>query len=712
MNRGNLRYLLNPRSIVVIGASERNFYSGNAIRRLLEGGYSGRVYLVNPNRSSVFGERCFRSVSEIPDRVDHALVAVGRERVMGVLADCLPLGTQAAVVLASGYAERRDARSTSLQQQLRSFGEKSGLAMCGPNCLGVINAHDNFASFGGHQGVPIIPGNIGVVSQSGATLHYISEAAYDRNLGFSYLISSGNEACLEASEYIDFMVDDDRTEVICGFIESFKEPRRFVQVAERALAKGKPLIIVKIGRSEKGRRLALAHTGALTGHDRNYDAVFRQTGVIRAYSIDDLLDKCSLFAQLPKSKWPKHEGLGIISVSGGSACLIGDLSESHKLKLPDLPLQVVNNLREVLPPEITVQNPLELPGRVSRNDRNLWATCAKQFVAQPNLDALVAILGLSERHESALLSLASVASTVDTPVILSSVAARALSEEARQLSSIYHLPMVFGIEPCLKALKTVIDYNQFRTRRVGDIASTRYHTANLTALAMIKDWATGVQIVDEYKTKKLLSSYGISIALEHVVRSVEEAIRTADEIGYPIALKLLSRNIIHKTEINAIRLNIRDNIELKRAYNEIWSHALTMHSEVEIDGMLVQEMVSGVTEIYIGVVFDSELGVIIFIGLGGVLVELMDDISARIAPITKVDAEDMIMELRGYKLLTGFREKPKADISALIDALLKVSQLAVDLSGYVSELDINPLIVLEEGRGVKVVDTLLVLHRD
>ncbi|KKM10090.1 hypothetical protein SY88_15735 [Clostridiales bacterium PH28_bin88] len=702
-----LKSFFYPRSVAIIGASSNlETVSGRPIKYLADNGYQGKIFPVNPKYSEIFGYQCYPSVADIPDEVDMAIVAVSVQRLFGSLEECAAKGVKNAVIFTSGFAEVGE-EGRELQQRLADLAQKSGMRICGPNCIGTVNLPGRVvASFspifekGGFR-----EGPVGLVSQSGALGHGLFTFAEEAGLGFSYVISSGNEVDLTTADYLRFMVEDPATRVIMVYLEGWRDGEEFFAITERARQQRKPILIVKVGRTQVGTKAAMSHTASLTGSDSVYEALFRQTGVIRA---DDLSDLVNMAIAFVPGKIPEGNGLAVVTASGGAGILMADHAEAHGLVLPELDGETKEELLKIIPSFGSAMNPVDVTGQVL-NDTTLFRKTMNILLADPKVHMVTVMFSTSTGQLALQLAtdIAAVANSTEKPVVVTWSGARGLAPEARQLLKDKGVPCYDTPGQTAGALAALVKYGQFLRKMEG-----RDETAVTSSYAPVMDpgWLREVpaRALTERESKKVLQAYGIPVTREGLATTATEAGDLAEEIGFPVCVKVESPQIMHKTEARAIRLNLSSREEVEEAFQEVVANARSYNPAAEIKGAVVQEMVGQGTEVIVGVNNDSPFGPVIMFGLGGIFVEVLKDVSRRIAPLSKADAEEMIAEIKGYPLLRGVRGRPPADRDALVDALLKVSRMAVELREDISELDINPLIVLPQGQGVRVADALLI----
>jgi acetyltransferase len=706
-----LSRLLDPESVAIIGVSENpSRIGGRLFKYLTKHQYKGRLALVNPKYQELNAVVCYPSVSGIPFPIDCALIAVPEKNVLSVLSDCADSNVSSAVIFSSGFAEMGPSGKET-QNKIKELARTKNLRVCGPNCIGLINFNNHVAlSFSQLLEIEtLLPGNIGFISQSGALGGSMVNRAQDSKIGLSYFISSGNEADLEVSDYIKYLVlHDQNTKVIAAVIEGFKDGVKFIEAADLALTHQKPLIVLKIGETEVGQKAAASHTGSMTGSDAVIDAVFSQKGVIRVHNYDELFQTASLFS---KGRIPQGGKVGILTSTGGGGIIMADYYTKLGLTVPEPSLETQDLASKEIAAFGKVANPFDLTGQIF-SDPDMFKRCMKLFVEDDNFDIVqvnVSMVAGQSSEQRASMLLESIGES--TKPIVSWWAAGSLSEPGIRLLNGSEVALFRSPERCAAAVKFLVEYYQF-LKTYSDPAPPASITVDSISAQKAEDLlAAGDKNLSEHQSKALLDLYGIPVTRERVAKSPQEAARLAEEIGFPVALKIDSPDILHKSEAGAIRLGVNSQEEVSRLYNEIIANATTHNPNAKINGLLVQEMILDGTEVMIGMSQDSQFGPTIAFGLGGIFVEILKDISLRVAPLSPADTEQMVKEIKGYPILTGVRGKRRSDIEAIVDVLRRISRLAQDWKDTISEIDINPLIVFDEGRGVKAADALIILKK-
>lgn len=694
--------LLYPRSVAVIGASDSEAkWGGRALIHLLKAGFRGKIYPVNNKYEELLGLRCYHDVRSLPEEPDTVLLAIPNRYICDTIVECCELGVKNAVIISSGFAEAGEA-GKARQEDIKRLAGDSGLRMVGPNCLGIVNVAHRLALSAALvlRSDDLLGGNAVILSQSGAMSALFTHRAFDRGMGLRYVVSTGNEVDLELSDFIDYVVEDPDVSVIGLFIEGVRNPRGFLEAIDKAWQADKLVVALKVGRSEVGARAAHSHTAALAGSDTTYDAIFRQKGVIRVDTFDGLIDTMLL---LSKTKPATADGLGVVSASGGECGLIADRSVEIGVSLPPLKPEAAAEIASAMGLD-AVQNPIDLLSR-QRDDPELMPKLISAFDADPDIGALLAVGTMVPELEWINRPLADYAGTGRKPLLAVSTAGSAALPAIAEMKDA-GVPVFYDTDECLKAVRAWV----WRSRIAG--RAVEVPTVSGPPAEQVKEiraWLTGRRTAPtEPEAKAILAAYGIAIAREEVAVTGEQAVEIARRIGFPVALKVVSPEITHKTEVQGVRLNLRDEGEVRLAFQQIMTSARAHVPEAHLEGVLVQEMVSDGLEAIVGISMDADFGPTIVFGLGGIFVELLRDVAVRLVPIDGWDARNMIREIKAYRLLEGFRGQPPRDVPAVEDALLKLSRLASDLGDLIEEIDLNPLMVLAEGRGVKVVDALFV----
>ena len=709
VRRSGIQYFFEPCSIAIVGASA-NFakLSGRPIAALLKKGYAGAIYPINPRYPEIGGLPCYPSITDVPGEIDLAIVAVPAEVTLDALKQCAAKGVKAAVVFTSGFAEV-GAQGKALQQQITDLARQSEMRILGPNCLGMVYFKNAImATFSDIVEMEIeATGPLGFVTQSGAYGEKTFMQAAQDGVGFSTFISVGNEADLEFSDFIAYLLGDESTGLLGVYLEGAKNGTNFRRAAEAALRVGKPILVKKVGRTKAGTRAAASHTGALSGNDRIYDAFFRQMGIIR---IEELKDLTSFALAYQGGRMPKGRNVGILTDSGGPGVEMADKCEEFGLVVPEFTGNTRAEIEAYLPFYGSARNPVDMTAAVM-TDQTLYGKCLRAIFADEHVDMVVAPGFFMAYVSPALLDdVLEIYRSSTKPLIMcpewtdNSRLAREMIARVKKEG----IAVIPEASDAARVMASLAWYGQMRKQNAAGTLEEPYAPPAETVEA-VRRTLRAPGALTEYESKKILAAYSIPVTREGMAGSSHEAVALAEQIGYPVALKIQSPEIPHKTEAGGIRLNLRTNAEVLEAYEEILNNAKVHASKAAIAGVLVQEMVKDGVEVIIGITQDPVFGPCVMFGLGGVFVEVLHDVSFRVAPLARRDAEEMIHEVKGYPLLEGVRGMQPADIETLVEVILKVSRLAVDFAGEIEEFDINPLIVLPDG--ALAADALIVKRR-
>jgi acyl-CoA synthetase (NDP forming) len=699
----SLRAFFRPSSVAIIGASRDPKGIG---RRLLDsvidGGFRGPIYPVNPRAAEVAGLCCYPSARELPEAVDLALVAVPRDAVLAVVEDCAARGVRALVVVTAGFAEAgEDGRD--LQRQLTERARRHGLRLVGPNCLGVLTTDPAVrldATF-----VPLRPppGCVAMSSDSGALGLALLGTAARLGLGISSFVSVGNRADVSSNDLLEYWEGDDLTGVVLLYLESFGNPRRFARIARR-VARRKPVVAVKAGRTAAGRRATGSHTAALAASDVAVEALFHQTGVIRAESLEQMID---LALALSLQPLPRGRRVAVVTNAGGPAILCADACEAGGLRLPPLSEQSRARLAAFLPAAAATTNPIDL---IASATPEQFRRAVEVVLGSGEFDALVVIYVAVEPLAGGAVAAAvgegilaaRRATGVEVPVLACSMPE--LAPRTLRLGDDLLVPCFPYPEAAGQVLGKIAAYAEWRARPPGTVPALSGVDAGAArglCRAALARRGSGWLTTEE--TRAVLSAMGLPVAPGGVARTADEAAAVARGLGFPVAVKLASHQIVHKTEIGGVRLHLDGEPAVRRAFEEIRQRLESEGRLAAMEGVLVQPMVAGGTEVMVGVTQDPLFGPLIAVGLGGVHVEILGDVCFRVTPLTDADAAEMVRSIRGYRLFGGYRGHPAADVAAIEEVLLRVSRLVEEVH-EVRELDLNPIFALPPGQGCRIVD--------
>jgi acetyltransferase len=694
-----------PRGIAIVGAShDLRRIGGQPVKFLSTYGYKGRVYPINPKHEEIAGLRCYPDITSIDGPCDVAIVAVNGTAAVDVVRECGRKGIRFAVVFSSGFRET-GAKGADLEKRLLEAAREHGLRIIGPNCQGYLNLAERlYATFGVLGLEPELKqGPVSSVAQSGGFGFGIVTQCESAGVGFRNIVSSGNESDVTTPELLDAYVQDEGTRLLVGFIEGVRDGRALMQVADRSLRAGKPLLMWKAGNSEVGKRASLSHTAALTGSYDVYRAAYRQSGIIEMRDIDEISDSARALLQ---GRVPRGNRVAALGSSAGSCILFADRCAELGLELSALSPETEAELARVIPAYGSPRNPVDVTADVF-NDLGAFTKAIDLVLADPRVDQLgVLYAGLS--GEIALACNRAVAEAMvrhDKPVMLGWTARRNRAEAAYKLADETGIPYFTSPVRLANATEVLARFAQYRRRAVQRVSPFAQPATGIESRFPAKGG-----VLSEAESKALISSWGIPVTRDVLVPMGRDSAALVDELRFPLAVKVVSADIAHKTEAGGVILGVKDRVELDKAMGEVVRRGREYAPQARIDGALVCEMVSDAVEMLVGVSQDPVFGPTITLGLGGVQAEVMRDVAYRVAPFDEDTAREMIGELRGVALLQGFRKRPPADIDALANVVSHLSQVAWALRDRLAELDINPLMVRPKGVGVVAADALVVLH--
>jgi acyl-CoA synthetase (NDP forming) len=684
------RPLLDPVSIAIVGASERAKWATQIFQNLRAFGYAGKIYPVNPRLAQVWGSACFPDLASLPEPPQHALVIVPAPAVQGVIETGVKAGLKSATIYASQIGEGEDPQIVARGTALKALIEASGLLVCGPNCMGANALRERYFGYPNTELCQLTPGSVALVTQSGGTLQYLGQAGAQRGIKFNYMISSGNEINLDLADYVNFLVEDPHTRVITLFIEGIRRPHAFMAAAAKALAAGKPIIAIKTGRSQKSRDSARSHTGAVAGDFAAFTAMCERYGIISCPTLDDMVEMTLAFQS---GRLPKGPRVGWVTTSGGTVDLLYDyLDQMGGTTAPDFAPATKETIRPLVSPELALKNPLDAgnPGGEAES-----AALCRAIAADPQVDMLAwgSTLPSGKRSRDPTL-LRGVLESTDKPVIAFVRMNFPIDQQAVEFQEQVGFPYLQGLPETVRALAALTFYGARRGRAIAPLPPPRGSAETLQGAALAA----------------ALARHGLTPPRSAQAGSPREAAATAARIGFPVALKISSAQISHKTEVGGVRLNLQSPEEVERAAHALAAALGKVAPPARLDGFLVQEMVAGV-EIIVGARQDPLFGPLLVVGAGGILVELVEDVACRLLPVGPQDARQMIGELKVARLLAGFRGRPAADVDALIVAICGLSDFYLEHRHLLGDLEINPLIVLPQGHGVRSVDVRMAAAR-
>ena len=700
-SKGNF---LAPQSIAVIGASEKPGV-GKAIFSNIINGYKGKIYPITPSNPTVFGLKAYKSVLDIPEEVDLAVVATPNKIVPAVMEEVGKKKIKGAIIVSAGFKEV-DEHGARLEKEIASIGKKYGIRIIGPNCLGIMSLSQS--SMMNATFLKITPkyGGIALVSQSGAICAATVEDAIAQGIGFSKVISMGNKVDMDENDILELLSEDPETKVIVMYLEDIHDGRRFLEIAKKITVDSKkPIIVLKAGRTPEGAKAAMSHTGALMGSDEIYDSLFIQSGVIRVDAMQDLFDLSTAFSKQPVP--PAQGGVVIVSNAGGPAIISTDACSKYGLKMADISLST-EAIAKVIPPHGSARNPVDIVGDA---DYNLFEKVLVEVLSNQNVGSVVTMCTPSATLDYNELARTIVKTSKGTgKTMLAALMGLAEGTENKQILSDGDIPHFMYAEPAIKTLNAMYSYRDWLGSPRGTFRQFKVDKEKVKAIFDNIIQQGRINVLEE-EGYEVLTSYGFSTPKKILGTTEEECAKAAkDEIGYPVVMKIVSPDIIHKSDAGGVKVGLKNDNEIKAAFKEIMNNAKSYKSDVRIKGILVQEMITSAKEIILGAKHDPLFGPLVMVGLGGIYVEVLKDVVFRLAPIDEQEAEKMIESIKAIKLLKGIRGEAPSDLAAVADSLQRLSQLITDFP-EIEEFDINPLLVLERGKGVRVVDVRIGLKK-
>ena len=699
MAGGGLDVIFSPRSVAVVGASRHPGKIGyELIHNLVINEYKGRIYPVNPKAEAIHGLPCYPSVAALPEAPELAIITVPAESALEAIDECGKKGIRGLIVITAGFREIGGI-GADRERDLVALVQKHGMTMIGPNCMGVINSHPDVQMDATFAPTPPLRGHVSLITQSGALGVAILEHAKSLGLGFAKFCSLGNKAQVSLNDLLMAWKDDPETGLIAAYIENFGNPKNFVRIA-REVTKNKPVIAVKAGRSEAGGRATASHTGSLGGSDLAAEAVFSQTGVLRANSIEELIDFTMAFSLQPL---PQGNRVAVISDAGGPAIMAVDELSAQGLKLADFTPETKTRMRAWAPPDASVANPVDLTPEGSLDD---YRRALEAALADPNVDAAITVYVPPVRTDEVEWAKVvwTTAQKFRKPVLCNFLGRTTDSPGFMELVN-HSLPSYLYPENAARALAAMYRYAEYRKRDEGEVRT--FEVARARAGTILDNAVSESRTrLTEIEAVEFLEAYGIRTARARLCKNVDDAARAARDLGYPVVLKAVGKELLHKTELRAIVLDVRDERALRLDAMRLLHRMETQG--ISPDGILVQEFISRGKEVILGMTRDKVYGPFLVFGLGGSYVEYMKDVAFGLPPLTDQDAYRMIRRIRTYPLLAGVRGEAPRDIDALAEAILRFAQLVLDFD-QIEEIDLNPIESLEEGKGYRAVDARVIL---
>ena len=698
----NLNKLLKPTSVAVIGASEKEGFGGDVCRNILS--YvedRSHVYFIHPKRDSVFGVPCYKSISDVPENVDLMVICTSQKTVIPLLQEGAKKGVGGAVVFASGYGEVGTAEGKQNEAELIAAAKELDIAVMGPNCAGFVNYIDNVQAFAFISAKRDRKGSVGVVSQSGQLCLSMMD---DPGMRFSYNISAGNGKIVQMEDYMDFLVDDEDTKVVSIYIEGVKNADKFAAVLKKAAEKRKPVVILKAGRSAKGGAIAASHTGSLSGSDASFDAVLKKFGAIRVDDLEELIAMSLMLSTM--KRMPEKATFASMNLSGGETGICADVGSLNGIEYPDFTEETLKKLKEQLPSYASPNNPLDMTASLSY-DADLYAGALRTVMDDPNIGMV--LIGYTLLLEIADPCIHYMYKGIEKvvqekggnckPIAMIPFAENTRNPEYQEKLFQIGVPV---LPPPVYAFKLL--------RHLADFIAYEPETKTLE-LAVGHPKSEETQALSEHESKQELKVYGVPVPDEVIVTSKEEAAQFAKNHPDPLVMKVESADILHKSDVGGVKLNVCGPEAAEKAYEEIMESVTAKRPDAHINGILTVPMLDAGVEIIIGVNNDPQFGPMIMVGMGGVFVEVFIDVALYPAPLKEEEALEMLKSLKSFKLLNGYRGTEKCDIKALCQTIVAISNYAQANKDVLKELDINPLFVYPEGKGVGVADALIVKRK-
>ena len=703
----SIHAMLHPRNIVLVGATDKpGNYAERIWNNLIKYQYQGGLYPVNAKRETIWGVPCYKDFASLPDKPDHVLVLVPARFAVQVVRDAAAAGARSATIVTSGFSELQDDESQRLAAELQQAIRETGLAVTGPNCLGNLSAGERLFTNIDDRVVTMEAGPVAIAGQSGAIVMAIRQALEDRGVGVGYMVTTGNEAGLETPDLMAYFAADPSIRVIVVYLEGVRNTKVFRAACKAARAAGKPVIALKLGASEGGRAAAMAHTGALAGSIETFDAISTREGVIRVRGLDELIEttECFVHADLPKAA-----RLAAVSLSGGKRGLLIDAFSSAGLNFGPLSQNASDKLAKMLGPGSIVGNPLDA-GFAAVVDPSVYMQSIKTMIDDPDTDIVIIDAELPkaphELRERNLRIVNEMAQAASKPVIYISAMSIGFTEFTKGLrKSLPHIAVMQGLDRAVGAIKSLIDYASLR-KEVPEVVSSSSASARAMLERMLKS-AKGAAL-DEVASKKLLKAYGIPVSKEEIAQTAAEAVKIAKKIGFPVVAKVVSADILHKSDIGGVVLNINSTADVRKAFNDITARVKKLKNKPKLEGILIAQQVKAELELVVGASLDAEMGPVVLFGTGGVDIELMKDVALAGAPLDEADAKELISRTKAGVKLKGYRGKPALHEASAVKAIVGLSNLMADAGTRIASIDVNPFLINTK-TGVAV-DGLIVLN--
>src|SRR3982074_3103098 len=703
----SIHAMLHPRNIVLVGATDKpGNYAERIWNKLIKYQYEGGLYPVNAKRETIWGVPCYKDFASLPDKPDHVLVLVPARFAVQVVRDAAAAGARSAAIVTSGFSELQDDESQKLAAELQQAIRETGMAVTGPNCLGNLSAGEKLFTNIDDRIVTMEAGPVAIAGPPGAIVMAVRQALEDRGVGVGYMVTTGNEAGLETPDLIGFFAPDPSIRVIVVYLEGVRNTKAFREACKAARAAGKPVIALKLGTSEGGRAAAMAHTGALAGSIETFNAISTREGVIRVPGLDELIETTECFVH---ADTPKGNRLAAVSLSGGKRGLLIDAFHAAGLNFAPLSSNAGDRLAKMLGPGSIVGNPLDA-GFAAVVDPSVYMQSIKTMIDDPDTDIVIIDSELPkaphELRERNLRIVNEMAATAGKPVVYISTMSIGFTEFTKGLRrSLPHIAVMQGLDRAVGAIKALIDYASLR-KEVPDLASSSTASARATLEKTLKS-AKGAAL-DEVASKKLLKAYGIPVSKEEIAQTSADAVKIAKKIGFPVVAKVVSADILHKSDVGGVGLNINSAAEVKKAFDDITNRVKKLKGKPKLEGILIAQQVKAELELVVGASLDAEMGPVVLFGTGGVDIELMKDVALAGAPLDVAEARELINRTKAGVKLKGYRGKPALHEASAVKALVGLSWLMADAGSRIASIDVNPFLINTK-TGVAV-DALIVLN--
>jgi acetyltransferase len=706
----SIHAMLHPRNIVLVGATDKpGNYAERIWNNLIKYKYEGGLFPVNAKRETIWGVPCYKDFASLPEKPDHVLVLVPARFAVQVIRDAAAAGARSATIVTSGFSELQDEESQRLALELKEAVRETGLAVTGPNCLGNLSAGEKLFTNIDDRIVTMEAGPVAIAGQSGAIVMAIRQTLEDRGVGVGYMVTTGNETGLETPDLMAYFAADPSIRVIVVYLEGVRNTKVFREACKAARAAGKPVIALKLGASEGGRAAAMAHTGALAGSIETFDAISTREGVIRVRGLDELIETTECFVHADP---PKSNRLAAVSLSGGKRGLLIDAFYSAGLNFAPLSPNATEQLAKMLGPGSIVGNPLDA-GFAAVVDPSVYMNSIKIMIDDPDTDIVIIDAELPkaphELRERNLRIVNEMAGAASKPVVYISAMSIGFTEFTKALrKSLPNIAVMQGLDRAVGAIKSLIEYSSLR-KEVPDIKSSSKASARAVLEKALKN-ANGAAALDEVASKKLLKAYGIPVSKEEIAQTAAEAVKIAKKIGFPVVAKVVSADILHKSDIGGVVLNLNSAAEVKKAFNDITARVKKIKSKPKLEGILIAQQVKADLELVVGASLDAEMGPVVLFGTGGVDIELMKDVALAGAPLDEAEAKQLIAKTKAGVKMKGYRGKPALHEPSAVKALVGLSNLMADAGNRIASIDVNPFLINSKV-GVAV-DGLIVLNND